>query len=172
MLLKFINSSRLFLYLGIGLIFLALICLPAIVRVVVQPEVMETELWHVGPICALLVGAWSLPSLLLGGIDSSTSKKAVLVWLTPILFLTNFFLALLVWDAIRFWRDMLIQWVLNYSPFLTPCVIANVIAFLYFVKNEKLSKALKNPKIRILLMITFTALPLLVIGGVLYMWLA
>lgn len=129
MLPKFVNSSSLFLYLGFGLIFLALICLPVKVRVVVQHEVRETELWHVGPICSLLIGAWSLPTLLLGGINSSIFKKEVLVWLMPILFLTNLFLALLILDAIRFWREISIQWMLDYSPFLTPCIIINIIHF-------------------------------------------
>jgi len=164
---NFVRSPRLFLYLGFGLIFLALTCFPARVRVVVQPEVMETELWHVGPIYALWTGAWSLPGLLLGIIESSISKKAVL----PILCLANIVLAGLIWDAVRFWRGMLIQWLITYSPILAPCMIANAIALLYLMKNEKIFKTLENPIIRILLIITFTAVPILIAGGALCMWL-
>ena len=161
-----------FLYLGFGLIFLALVCLPAKVRVVVQPEIMETELWYMGPIFAILIGAWSLPSLLLGIIESSMSKKRVLLWFTPILCLASIVLALSVWDAIRFWRNILAQWLLSYSPLLTPCIIANVIGLLYLKKKAKLAEALKNPKIRVLSMIVLLVIPLLFATILMRMWLA
>jgi len=50
---SFIKSSCFFLYLGFGLIFLALICLPVRVEIITQPEVMETELLYMGPIIAI-----------------------------------------------------------------------------------------------------------------------
>jgi hypothetical protein len=60
---------------GFGLILLALICLLARVKIVVQPEVMETELLYIGPLVTLLVGLWGPPNLLLGIIETSTSKR-------------------------------------------------------------------------------------------------
>ncbi|MEM3407337.1 MAG: hypothetical protein QW806_08295 [Nitrososphaerota archaeon] len=36
-----------------------MIFLPAKVRIIVQPEVKETELWCTGPIFSLLIVAWS-----------------------------------------------------------------------------------------------------------------
>jgi hypothetical protein len=164
-------NSRLFLYLGLGLIFLALIFLPAQVRLVVQPEVGETELWHLGPIFTLLIGIWSLPSLLLGTIESSTSKKAVLLPLTLMLCFVNVVLARLLWEAASFWRGMLIQWLINYSPFLAPCLIVDVAAFLYFTKEVRFIITLKSPKIRVLSIILLTATPLFLAAILLYMWL-
>jgi len=165
---NFIKSHRLFLYVGFGLIFLALICLPAKVWIVIGPE---TELLHIGPIFALWAGIWGLPSMLLGIIESFMSRKAVLPWLMLTLCLVNIVLASSVWDAIRFWGGILDRWLISYSPFLIPCVITNIIGILYFVKNEKLTKALKDPKIRIPLLITFVIVSLLIAGGVLYAWL-
>jgi len=166
------KSTRLFLYLGLGLILLALVCFPAKVRVVSQPGTPETDTMWLGPIFTILIGAWSLPSLLLGVIESSTSKKAVLLGLTPILCLGNIALALSLWDAIRFWRGMLIQWLLVYSPLLVPCAIADVTTFLYFTKEETLAKALKNPITRFLSMIILVAIPLIFATTLLHMWLA
>jgi hypothetical protein len=65
------KSSRLFLQMGIGVILLALACLPAKARVVNR---IDLDIIYMGPILTLLIGAWSLPSLLLGTIESSTSK--------------------------------------------------------------------------------------------------
>lgn len=166
---NFVRNSRLFLYLGFALIFLALVCLPAKVKVVIGPE---TELWHMGPVFAIMIGAWSLPSLLLGIIESSTSKKTVSPSLILILCLVNIVLAGAVWDAIRFWRNILDRWLLSYGPLLAPGIIANTIGLLHFTKNEKIKKALKNPKIRVLSMITLTVFPLLIATIALYMWLA
>lgn len=171
MLSNFIRSSRPFLYLGLGLIFLALIFLPAQVRFVVQPEVGETELWHVGPIFTLLIGVWSFPSLLLGTIESSTSKRQFLLSLALILCLINVVLAGSIWDAVRFWRNMLIQWLINYSPFIAPCLMADVIAFLYFTRRGKFILHLKNPKIRIPSIIVLMAPPLFIATILLHMWL-
>lgn len=42
---------------------------------------------------------------------------------------TSYQFLLSIWDAVRFWHDMLIRWVLNYSPLLAPCATANIIAF-------------------------------------------
>ena len=170
--LNFVRNSRLFLYLGFGLIFLGLVCLPAKVKVVVQPEVMETELWHMGPIFAILIGVWSFPSLLLGIIESSMSKKKILSWFTLILCLASIVLVSSVWDAIRFWRSILVRWLLSYSPLLTPCIIANIIGFIYFIKKAKLVKALTNLKIRVLSIILLLVIPLLLATMLMYMWLA
>jgi hypothetical protein len=169
---NFVKSPRLFLYFGFGLIFSALFCLPVVVKVVVQPEVGETELWHIGPIFALLIGVWSLPSLFLGIIESTLSKKAILLVLTLILCVVNTILALLVWDALRFWRDMIVRWLLSYSPFISPCIIADATAILFFTKQAKLMSALRNLKIRALLLIVLMCVPLLFAAIALYMWLA
>jgi hypothetical protein len=169
---NFFRDSRLFLHLGFGLIFLAAVSLPAKVRVIVQPEVMETELYRYGPIFAIMIGAWSLPALTLGIAESSASKKAVLLRFSSILLLANTVLALSIWDAMRFWRDMFVQWLLSYGALLIPCIVANLIVLLYFAKREKLTEALKNPRVRILSISILMGVPLLIATTLFYMWLA
>jgi len=163
-----IMSPRWFLYLGFLLIFLALICFPAKMWVVTQPETPETDLLWMGPVYALLIGLWGLPNLLLGALESSMSKRAVLLRLTPILFFANIFLAVIMWTQIGYWRGMETQILLNYSPFLIPCLIVNVIGLLYVKMDEKLAKALRNLKVRILLIMIFTAFPVTAAGWVLH----
>ncbi len=167
-----IKSPRLFLYLGFGLILLALICFPARMWVVTQPETPEIELLWMGPFYALLIGLWSLPSLLLGVLESSMSRKVVLFRFTPILFLANIFLAGILWSQIGYgyWRGMEIQMLLNYSPFLIPCIIVDAVSLLYLTKNEKLANGLKNQKVRMLLAVVLASFPLLVAGYVFYYW--
>jgi len=45
-----------------------------------------------------------------------------------------------------------------------------VIGILYFVKDGKFIEAIKNPKVRIFMIITVAVFPLIVAGWVLYMW--
>jgi len=165
-----IMGSRWFLYLGFALIFLALTCLPAKMRVATQPETPETSLLWMGPVYALLIGLWSLPNMLLGALESSMSKRAVLLRLSLILFFANTFLVGILWGQIGYWRDMEIQMLLNYSPFLIPCLIVNVIGLLYAKMDEKLARSLRNVKARILLTIIFAAFPIIAAGWVLHSW--
>jgi len=168
---RLVRSSRFFLCLGFGLIFLALICLPAEVKIVVQPEVMETEPLYIGPLVALWVGLWSAPNLLLGVIETSASKRVVSPWLVLILCIVNIVLAGALWDAIRFWRDMPDGWLITYSPVLIPCTATNIIGFLYLAKSEKLARTLEDPKIKTILGIALTIFPSLVAVVLMYMWL-
>ena len=168
MYLSLIKGSRLFLYLGFGFIVIALIVLPARMRVVTQPETPEIDLMWLGPIYAVLIGAWSLPSLLLGVIEFFKSKDAALL-LIPILCFVNIFLTFMIWFQGRGWSDGL-RFLLNYSPFIVPCVIADVIGLSYFTKGEKLVKVIKNPKVRMLLFIIVALFPFIIAGWVLYSW--
>jgi len=167
---NFLRSPRLFLYLGFLLVLLGLVCLPAKVPVVVQPETPETELLHVGPVIAILVGSWGLPSLLLGVVESSLSKKRFLSASILVLCLANAILALSIWDAVRFWRGMLLQWLFSYAPLLAPCVVTNTIGLVYSTEKAKLAKTLENPRVRTLVAIALASVPLVLAGGVLWLW--
>jgi len=166
-----IKSSRLFLYVGFMLILLGIAILPANVRVIVQPNMGETERYWLGPIFAIMIGIWSLPNLIVGVIESSTSKKAVL-WLASILFAANVVIAFSIWDAARFWHAMLLQWLLSYSLVLTPSILTNLIGILYLLRGEKLTKALKNLRIRVISICLLMIVPLLIAIIFSYMWLA
>ncbi len=80
-------NKSLFFYLGLGLIFLGLICFPAKILVITQPETPETDLLWMGPMYALIIWLWSLPDITLGILESTTSRKTVLIRLIPLLLL-------------------------------------------------------------------------------------
>lgn len=92
--------------------------------------------------------------------------------LTLMLCLVNVVLVGLLWDAASFWRSMLIQWLINHSPFLAPCLIVDVAAFLYFTKEVRFTITIKSPKIRVLSIIVLMEIPLLFAAILLYLWLA
>ena len=52
----------------------------------------------------------------------------------------------------------------NYSPFLIPCLIVDVAGLLYVKMGENLAKALRNVKVRILLTTIFAAFPIIAAG--------
>jgi len=156
--LDFFKGSRLFVYLGFGLVFLALFCLPAKVRVV---HGIDVDVMYIGPIFALLIVAWSFPSFALGVVESFTSKKAVLAGFTPTLSLANIVLASIIWQYVTFsYTD-----IASLLPFFVPCVIADIIGLCYFVKGREAANTLKNPKIRMPIVIALVAFPVLVVAG-------
>jgi len=163
-----IMNNRLFLYCGALVILLALICLPATAKVTLD---MEDETWLAGQIIALEVGLWSLPLFLFGVVENSKSKTAFLEWFAAILFLANSFMALIILDQLRFWRGMEFQMLLNYSPFLAPCVVADVFALFHFAAREKLVCFLKNLYVRVFLLFIFVGVPLFIALGTLVLWL-
>jgi len=167
---NFVRSPRPFFYLGFALVLLALVCLPARVPVVVQPETPETELLQLGPVIAVLVGSWSLPCFLLGAVESSLSKKSFLAASMLVLCLANAILALSMLDAIRFWRSMFLQWLFSYAPLLAPCLVADAIGLVYLTEKAKLTETLRNPRVRTFVTIAFVSVPLVVAGGILWLW--
>jgi hypothetical protein len=105
------------------------------VPVVVQPETPETKLLQLGPVIAVLVGSWGLPSFVLGAVESSLSKKSFLSASMLVLCLGNAILALSVWDAVRFWRGMLIEWLFSYAPLLASCLVTDAIGLVYLTEK-------------------------------------
>ena len=125
--LNFVKSSRLFLYLGFRLIFLALICLPVKVRYVVQPEAMELDTFYIGLILALMVGVWGLASLVLGIVESSMSKTTALPCLLSILCFVNIGSASLLWmQTFIFGGLSAAGWIWLGSLLLPPTLIMNL----------------------------------------------
>jgi len=111
------------------------------------------------PVIAILVGSWGLPSFLLGVVESSLSKKRFLSASLLVLCLANVLLAFSIWDAARFWRSMLLQW-LFYAPLLAPCLVANAIGLVCLTENAKLTKTLENPRVRTLVAIALASVAL------------
>jgi len=167
---NFLRSPRLFLYLGFLLVLLSLVCLPARVPVLVQPETPETELLQLGPVIAILVGSWSLPCFLLGAVESSLSKKSFLAASMLVLCLANAIPALSIWDAVRFWRGMLLQWLFSYGPLLAPCLVADAIGLVYLTEKAKLKETLSTLRARTLVAVALASVPLVLAGGTIWLW--
>ena len=158
---SFIRSPRLFWYLGFGLILLALICLPVRVRYVVQPEVMEYEQMLLGPVFTFLIGFWALASLVLGLLESSMSKRAVLSCLMPILCLVNIVSASALWlQAVAFGSLSPSGWIVLGLFLLLPTTLTNIVGLFYLLDRAELTKALNNPKIRFFLLSLLTIVPI------------
>ncbi|MEM3666848.1 MAG: hypothetical protein QW222_07200 [Candidatus Bathyarchaeia archaeon] len=149
---------------------LGLICTPAKILVITQAETPETDLLWIGLIYALIIGLWSLPYITLGILESTTSRKTVLLRLIPLLLITNIFLAALLSSQIGYWRGIETQILANYSPFLVPCLLVDVIWLLYMAWNDKFTKALKNMKVRLLTATLLALFPIILAGHVLYSW--
>jgi len=157
---SFVRSSRLFLYLGVGLVLLALVCLPVKVRYVVQPKVMEYEEWHLGPVFAFLIGFWAVASLVLGVMESSLSKRAVVSCLMPILCLVNTVSVFALWlQAVAFGSLSHSGWIILSLLIVLPTVLMDVAGVSYLVHRAELAKALNNPRIRFFLLALLATVP-------------
>ena len=71
------KSSRLFLYLGLGLVFLALVTFPTTVMIKVQPGDIDDV--SIGWLFAPIIGAWGLASVSLGITEAFRSRKEALL---------------------------------------------------------------------------------------------
>src|SRR3972149_9436474 len=84
-LLQTLKSSRLFLYLGLGLVFLTLVSLPIKIQVNVQtPEFPDYEDFNIGLLWAPVIGVYGLASFVLGIAEYSASKRRVWLYFLPI----------------------------------------------------------------------------------------
>lgn len=160
--LQTLKSSRLFLYLGVGLVFLTLFSLTIKIQVNVQtPEFPDYEDFNVGLLWAPVIGSYGLAALALGIAESSTSK-----WLY---FLPVF---VFIYVGLAFSVSMLFypvnrgnwSWWVYLGLILIPNIVAHAVVLLHFTNKEKLSKALENPKIRIPIFVILLAVPLLFAG--------
>lgn len=64
-----------------------------------------------------------------------------------------------------------LQELLNFTPFLIPCIAVDIVGLLYLIEGKKFVNALKDPRVRVILMIAFAAFPISTAGWVLYSWL-
>ncbi|MEM2935702.1 MAG: hypothetical protein QW231_00815 [Candidatus Bathyarchaeia archaeon] len=117
--------------------------MPVKVRVLVEPEVMEYDSMLAGPIFAPIIGLWGLASLALGIAESSMPKRAILTYLGLILCVVNGISGLMIWGAYLANPSLLSLW---FGFYLTPCIIANIIGFLYFKGEEKLASFLETQR--------------------------
>ena len=160
------ESSRLFLYLGLGLVFLALATFPTNVMIQVQPGDFDDV--SVGWLFAPIIGAWGLTSVTLGITESSLSKKYALLCFLPVFVLFYIGLGFASWMVMAYGMSWF--WRFFFGLLLFPCLIANMVGFLYFTKKEKLADTLKNQRTRILTSLALIAVPLLYTATFLFLF--
>src|SRR3990170_6753024 len=102
-----LKSSRLFLYLGLGLVFLALVTFPT--RIMMQVQLGDFDDVGVGWLFAPIIGVWGLVSVVLGITESSMSKKDAMLCLLPVFALIYIGLTFASWMVMTygenwFWR--------------------------------------------------------------------
>ena len=126
------KSSRLFLYLGFGLFFLALVTFPTRVMIQVQPGDFDDV--SVGWLFAPIIGAWGLAGVALGITESSLTKKDALLSLLPVFALIYIGLGLASWVVTVYGANWF--WRVYFGLLLFPCLIANTACILYFKEGE------------------------------------
>jgi hypothetical protein len=151
------ESSRLFLYLGLGLVFLALITFPT--NVMIQIQQGDFDDVSIGWLFAPIIGAWGLASVTLGITEAFMSRKEALLCLLPVFAFIYIGLGFASWMVTVYGESWF--WRVYFGLLLFPCLIANTAAILYFAKKEKFAHALKNQRTRSLAFIALIAVPLL-----------
>jgi hypothetical protein len=150
------NRSRLFLYSGLFLVFLALVTLP--IRIMIQAQLGDFDYYGVGWLFAPVIGTWGLTSIALGIMESSRSRKETLACLLPVFTLIYVGLAFASWMVMN--NAMNWFWRLYFGFIFFPFLIGHTAAFFYFTKKEKLARILKNTRTRTYVFIALLAAPL------------
>ena len=163
------RNSRLFLYLGVGLILLALV----FSFVTTKAAIMDSgftryEDFPTGfVIFAPIIGSYALTSLTLGVTEISTSKKENLLFFFPMAIPIYVWSSLILGMAIR--QLIADPWWLHLSILLIPSITVSAIGVLTFAKKEYVNIVLKQQWLRIT---AFTAMTTLPLAYVIVLWLS
>src|SRR3990170_8672108 len=151
-----LKSSRIFLYLGCGLILLALLLLPTKTAVMIG---VDLDYYWTGWLFAPVLGAWGIVSLAIWLSESSKSRGKVLQGLmllcVPIYLCLAFAASILIYVRGNWF------WLVFFSLILVPCVIVSGVAILFLRKKQRLVRVFQHPKVRIFPLSMLTAVPLL-----------
>ena len=159
------RSSRLFLYLGFGLILLSLVSSTIKTEVNAQSQDFpDYENFNIGFLFAPVIGSYGLASLALGIAEVSMPKKKTLVCLLPIFSIIYIWTSVIVWMAIQFGFDAPFWWVYAGIHFI-PSIMVSVIGVIQFAKKEYMDRIFKNNIIRKAACTILIAIPLLFVAA-------
>jgi hypothetical protein len=169
-LIKLLTSAfktyRLFLYIGFGLILLAVASSFIMTEVNFgSPDWPDYEAFPTGFLFfAPIIGSYGLSSLALGITEVSMSKKENLLFFSPIFGLiyiwTTFIVGNVIWSITRFGFDYYPLWWLHLIIHLIPSITITMIGFLNFAKKEYMDRVLKKKAIRLASLSMLIAVPL------------
>jgi hypothetical protein len=158
------RASRLFLFLGLGLILLSLASLLIKVEINVQnPEFPKYEDFNLGFFLAPVLASYGLTSLALGAAEASMTNRRKVGYLLPVLALIYVFTAVTVWLATRYGFDNPFWWV--YAGIQSvPSIIVTAVEAIQLVKKEHLNRVSQNRSVRLAGFFILTAIPLLYVA--------
>lgn len=152
------RPSRLFLFLGLGLILLSLASLLIKVEINVQsPDFPDYEDFNIGFFFAPVLASYGLASLALGVAETSVTNRRKLSYLLSV-FIIYMFTAVTVWLATRYGFDNPFWWVYACVQSL-PSIIVTAAGVIPLVKKEQLNRVSQHYMVKIAVFITLIAVP-------------
>ena len=157
-------GSRLFLYLGITLIALAVFTFP--IRIPIEAQPMDVDYFSMGWLFAPIIGVWGLASIVIGLVQSSKPKRRIESYLSLILAVVTVSLAYAAYLVIVFGSGIIRSvgrgepffWV-YFSLVLAPSLLIYAYS-IRFLRSKGRLDFLTNQKVRIATFVVLAAVPL------------
>jgi hypothetical protein len=157
-------SSRMFLYLGIVLIALAVLTFPT--RMSIEAQSISVEYFSIGWLFAPILGVWGLASTVLGLVQSSQPKRKIESYLLLILAVVTVSLAYAAYLVIVFGSGIISSvgrgepfFGVYFSLILAPSLLIYASSIM-FLGSKRLA-FLANRRVRITTFVALAAVPLL-----------
>jgi mannose/fructose/N-acetylgalactosamine-specific phosphotransferase system component IIC len=153
-----------FLYLGIGLVVLAVVAFP--VKLPIQAQPGDVDYFGIGWLFAPIIGIWGLASIVLGLVQSSSPKRTVESYLLPLLAVVTVGLAYATYMVVVFGSGIIHSigrgepfWWLYFGLVLAPASLIYSSA-IRFLKSKEKTDFLTNEKVRTVMFVGLAAVPL------------
>ena len=158
-------STRIFLYLGTGLIVLAVGIFPMKIPIQAQPG--DVDYFGIGWLFAPIIGIWGFASIVLGLVHSSSPKRTIKNYLLPVLALVTGGLAYATYMVVFFGSGIISSagrgepfWWLYFLMVLVPSLLIYA-STIKFLRSKGPINLLANQKVRVATFVTLAAVPLL-----------
>lgn len=159
-----LHNSRLFIYLGIFLVVIAVATFPMKIPIQAQPG--DVDYFAIGWLFAPIIGIWGFASIVLGLVHSSSPKRDIKYYLLPVLALVTAGLAYATYMVIFFGSGLIRSmgksepfWWFYFLMILIPSLLIYFLA-IKFLRSELPINLLVSPKVRIAPIVTLVAVPL------------
>jgi len=159
------TSSRMFLYLGIGLVVLAVATFP--MKIPIQAQAGDVDYFGIGWLFAPIIGVWGFASLVLGLVHSFSPKRTIESYLLPLLVVVTVGLAYATYMVVFFGSGIIHSagrgepfWWLYFLMVLVPSLLIYASA-VKFLRSKEPINLLANQKVRVATFVTLATVPLL-----------
>ena len=162
--LTWFAGSRMFLYLGIALVALAVFIFP--MRMPIEAQPMDVDYYSIGWLFTPIIGVWGLASTVLGLVQSSQPERKIESYLLLVLAVVTVSLAYAAYTVIVFGSGVIRSvgrgepffWV-YFSLVLAPSLLIYT-SSIRFLKSKERLDFLANQKVRIAMLVTLATVPL------------